>query len=741
MKKTLILLMLLFPIVTKTYMVHSYLRNQAQSKVVDYYRMMSSLHIERVQREFEAINNTDEIIIKLLSENKDIKKIAEYVNNVQQITLVDDGKNIDFTSDRKFPIENEGFLENKNYFVTKNIVYLNKSKFNLFCVHDTKDIVNAEKEFSKIGETAETMFARLGANQFVGEPKKIIKKFPNDPNKIPISWILQKQLENVFLENFVDYNYDPVLASAGFVKRYDLGIVAKIDQKEAFREIVHADQLYLLISLISTLSVLVVYMFASISIGKKQKLIQFEKERFEKAFMASGIGMALVSIDGKWLKVNKSICDILQYSEAELLSITFGDVTYPEDINDDWENYQKMIDGEIDNYRMYKRYIRKDGNVIPIILTVSAVRDNYGELQHAVSQIQPIGQINDSEHKLMLDFVLRVGKVGTWTYNLTTKKTEWDDGMHQIFETNDPVNVESFLNEFLDKEDSHLIEQKLHQTFNQKVPYEIEYYIKTKKGNRKFISAVGEIFDNDKFIGVCIDLTEQKKIQEELERSNQELAKFAYITSHDLKAPLRGISTLAGWIEEDLIKQEITPSVKEYLHLMKNRTSRMEKLINGILEYSRVGRTETEPDFLDLKEELKDISKDLLTNFPNTTIKIEPNIPKIYINRHRIYQIFTNLMQNSCKYNNKKEILIEINYTDTETHHVFTIKDNGPGIKKEYHQKIFEIFQTLQSKDEIESTGIGLTLVKKIVEDLGGTIIVNSSGDNEGCEFIFTLKK
>lgn len=228
----------------------------------------------------------------------------------------------------------------------------------------------------------------------------------------------------------------------------------------------------------------------------------------------------------------------------------------------------------------------------------------------------------------------------------------------------------------------------------------------------------------------------------QLKRANDELTQFAYVTSHDLKAPLRGIAALANFIREDL-NEDITPEIKqavfENLDLLEGRISRMGGLIKGILAYSRIGRTTNEAETIDLKEWLRE----LLDSFAldeNTVVYISPELPVIYTQKIAIHQIFQNLIANAIKYNDKDKCIINIDFTDMESHYQFAVSDNGPGIPAKYHLKVFTIFQTLQARDRVESTGIGLSIVKKQVEQLDGQIWIESELNN-GTTFFFTIKK
>jgi len=229
-----------------------------------------------------------------------------------------------------------------------------------------------------------------------------------------------------------------------------------------------------------------------------------------------------------------------------------------------------------------------------------------------------------------------------------------------------------------------------------------------------------------------------KEKTEKLEAINKNLDEFVYIVSHDLKAPLRGISSLANFIEDDLGANP-NPAIKETLNMLKSRCSRMQNLIDAILHYSRMGNTKGTPEAVDVNELLKNIL-DMISPPPNVKITLQENMPVVMGEKIKLHEIFQNLISNGIKYNNKEQGAVNVSFKDLGESHEFAITDNGAGIKEEHHEKIFGIFQTLQPKDKVESTGIGLTIVKKLVEQQGGKVMIESKL-GEGSVFKFTWKK
>ena len=219
-----------------------------------------------------------------------------------------------------------------------------------------------------------------------------------------------------------------------------------------------------------------------------------------------------------------------------------------------------------------------------------------------------------------------------------------------------------------------------------------------------------------------------------LEKTNKELDKFASIVSHDLKAPLRAIGNLTGWIEEDA-GDTLQGEVKANFELIKQRVKRMEDLINAILDYSKADRVQSDEIRFDVRALVED-TLEFIGQPDNLILKISSDLPVMLSDKIRLSQVFSNLIGNGVKYNDKQEKIIEVFSEETSDGWIFSVKDNGPGIEKQYHERIFVIFQTLNRRDAMESTGVGLAIVKKIIEDQGGKIWVESE-PGKGAEFKF----
>lgn len=234
---------------------------------------------------------------------------------------------------------------------------------------------------------------------------------------------------------------------------------------------------------------------------------------------------------------------------------------------------------------------------------------------------------------------------------------------------------------------------------------------------------------------LAVALRDRDRVQKDLERSNRDLDEFAYAASHDLRAPLRGIANLAHWLEEDL-GSDLPSSARQQLELLRSRVHRMEALIDGILNYSRAGRTHEPVRAVDVDALLRE-TIELVAAPPGARIQIEGSMPQLSTERAQLQQVCLNLISNAVKHAHRSDPHVAIKAEDQGEFVHFTISDNGPGIAPQYQERIWGMFQTLESRDQVEGTGIGLATVKKLVERRGGRVGVDSA-EGSGARFFFT---
>jgi signal transduction histidine kinase len=228
---------------------------------------------------------------------------------------------------------------------------------------------------------------------------------------------------------------------------------------------------------------------------------------------------------------------------------------------------------------------------------------------------------------------------------------------------------------------------------------------------------------------------QREKLLGELAHQNQELSDYAHMVSHDLKSPLRSIDTLTAWLKEDY-RDKLDANGNKNLDLIRNNVEKMDALINGILEYSTIGKNQINAYDVNVNTLIEDILNSI--QVPNHIEISKTNLPIIKGDKYRLQQLFQNLIDNAINHNDKDKGQIEIFADDKGEFWEFCVADNGKGIDSNYFDKIFKTFETLESN--VQSTGIGLSIVKKIVNLYGGTIWL-TSGIGHGTNFYFTIKK
>jgi hypothetical protein len=223
-----------------------------------------------------------------------------------------------------------------------------------------------------------------------------------------------------------------------------------------------------------------------------------------------------------------------------------------------------------------------------------------------------------------------------------------------------------------------------------------------------------------------------------LKKRTQELDEFAYVTSHDLKAPLRAIANLSQWIEDDIADQLHEENLHQ-MQLLRQRVDRLESLINGLLEYARAGRLNSEPEQVEVKALLIQVI-DTFAPPPQFTIEVAPEMPTLVTERLPLQQVFAHLISNAIKHHPSPDGTVKISVQEQLDAYEFAVADDGEGIAPRFHERVFGIFQTLKPKETLKNLGVGLAIAKRIVESKGGSIRLESQ-EGQGSTFYFTWPK
>jgi len=509
--------------------------------------------------------------------------------------------------------------------------------------------------------------------------------------------------------------------------------------------------------------------------------------------------LIVVSIDGTIRQVNPATCILLGYQEDELIGQHIGIVfATVEDFPFADTGLQELIAaGSVQN--LERTYRAKDTSEIPVLFSMSVMRGRDGRLQDIVCVAQNITRLNALQHELTqqskaLEHL--VEERNTELTGATAQLRASEQQFRTLYESSSDAIMMLDEKGFFDCNQATLrmfglstredfiklhpaqlsppyqpdgvdsltaADTRIAEAFRTGANF-FEWVHRRQNGEDFFADVLLTAFpgkEKQVLQATVRDISARKiteeeirKLNEELEQrvaertaqletANTELKDFAYVVSHDLKAPLRAIGSLANWLAADY-GDKLGAAGKEQLDLLVGRTKRMHDLIEGILNYSRAGRRMEDAVNVDLIRLVGEVVKALA---PPEHIQISIEVATgatLRCERTCLEQVLQNLISNAIKYMDKEKGIIRIGCLDRteEGRDSWTlyVSDNGPGIEEQYFDKIFQIFQTLQPRDAFESTGVGLAIVKKIVEGFGGTIWVESTV-GEGTTFWFTVPR
>lgn len=500
-----------------------------------------------------------------------------------------------------------------------------------------------------------------------------------------------------------------------------------------------------------------------------ESALRESEQILNNAIDSAPIGMVLVTPDGHFFRVNRAFCTTTGYEEEELLEKTFQDITHPDDRHIGADMVRRLLAGEEQSAHFEKRYRHRNGTSIHMRLTTVLLRNDQAEPLYFFTQALNITEQRKIEQDLRnrnayIQAILDRMPIGFALNTINDGTTRYvNDKFQEIYgwPKEDLITVERFFtNVFPDPNYREEFMARVFADMESGDPKRMTWKdmpITTKSGEKRFATAFNiPMIDQNLMISTVQDTTLRKKAEDAVKRNqehleelveertraleaiNEELKDFAHIVSHDLKAPLRAVSQLSYWIREDH-GDKLGEEGKEQISLLINRVKRMDGLIDGILQYSRIGRLRKKKEKVNLHTLVLEVI-DGLSPPDRIQISILNPLPTIVCDGTQMEQAFQNLISNALKFMDKPNGIVQIECADNESFWQFSVKDNGPGIDPRYHDRIFKIFQTLSSRDERESTGIGLTLVKKIVELYGGKVWLKSEM-GRGSTFFFTIPK
>ena len=533
---------------------------------------------------------------------------------------------------------------------------------------------------------------------------------------------------------------------------------------------------------------LAVYFRDITAVRQAGEALRESEERFYGAFEHAPIGVALVSPEGRWLKVNRALCELVGYSEAELLARTFQDITHPEDLEIDLENVRRMIAGDILSYQMEKRYVHARGHFVTVLLNVSLVRDRQGVPRYFISQIQDITERKQTEdalresneefHQLADNitdaFWIRSPDMREVHYVSPAFERIWGRPAEHLY-----ANPEQWA-DFIVPEDRERVLGVYAELMRDVPSVDIEYRIvRPHDGEIRWVRARGfQVRDAAgnliRLTGIITDITEpqraaealrtslvelsrtnhalqaeiveRKRAQEAADTANRSKSEFLANMSHEIRTPLNGVVGMA----ELALGTDLSAEQREYLDMVKSSGESLLTVINDILDFSKIEARELAVDSIpfDLSDCLATTVKLLATRAHakglEIAYQIRPDVPTAVVgDPSRLRQVVTNLMGNAIKFTDHGEVVLTVGAdTQTDRHAMlrFNVSDTGIGVPPAQHEAIFRPFIQADGSTtrKYGGTGLGLAISKNLVELLGGRMWLESE-TGKGSTFHFTV--
>lgn len=367
-------------------------------------------------------------------------------------------------------------------------------------------------------------------------------------------------------------------------------------------------------------------------------------------------------------------------------------------------------------------------------------------------------RINAERNLIAAEERFRTSTAGAWDWDMRTDNVIFSSGFLKMIQRTSedfPPNRQSFL-DILHPDDDKMVWHNVDQHIQHDLPYDHQLRLLVA-GEYRWFRTFGQVRKASdgtpvRMSGAIQDIQRLKDAESEaiqlnesirqgtkqLEKSHAELDEFVYVASHDLRAPLRGIESLAKMIEADEAETLSEPSQKK-LHLLRSRIGRMNRLLDDLLAYSRAGRTPGDGEFVSMRELINEAAETVAIP-DHITFEIQGDLPTLRLDPIPVSQIFRNLIDNAIKHHHRDRGTITVRCQDQPDWFDFCITDDGPGIDAKFHQKIFLIFETLAPRDRVEGSGMGLALANKLAVHLGGQLRVESTL-GEGSTFIVGLPK
>ncbi len=510
---------------------------------------------------------------------------------------------------------------------------------------------------------------------------------------------------------------------------------------------------------------------------ESERLLRESEQKLRLFFDSNLIGIQFANIYGKLFSANDEMLRLIGYTRKDLEDglIQWDKITPPEFLPLEQKAIARSMEtGEVETYE--KQYIRKDGRVIWVLIGFAVIDKQEGT---TIAFVLDITQKKLAEQEFMayhklLDLVGEIGKIGGWDFDVATGEGTWTNEVAQIHELDplDPTSRELGLT-FYTPESKALVENAIANAIENGTPYNLDLELISASGVHKLVRTIGlPLVVNGKverMRGIFQDITELKqaeaevrKLNEELEQrviertnelviANQELEAFSYSVSHDLRAPLRAIDGFSKLLIDEY-RDAVPPEMLRYLEMIRGNTHNMSQLIDDLLAFSRLGRQTLQRNNVDMVKLVQSVVDKVKMEVQGRDVEfVVKKMPDCHADDALLSQVYYNLISNAVKFTRmRNKAVIEIGYKKSiprlpngsiySIADCYYVSDNGVGFDMRYYDKLFSVFQRLHKAEEYEGTGVGLAIVKRVIEKHGGLVWADST-PGSGSTFFFTIGK
>jgi PAS domain S-box-containing protein len=490
--------------------------------------------------------------------------------------------------------------------------------------------------------------------------------------------------------------------------------------------------------------------YVDITLKKKyEESLKIEKEKYQNIIANMNLGLLEVDKKGKILLANQSFCMMSGYSLEELQGKKATDLLLTKKSQELVKSRDALFQiGKTDSYEV--KIINKNQQKRHWLVSGAPNIGFNGKTTGTIGIHLDVTEQKEQEEQLYLLSLIAEKNINSVIIYDNQGRVEWANKSFikmTGYESNEIIGQKS--GQLLQGEETNPeTVAYLKDRISQGMPFNCEIVNYSKNGQKYWVSINGQALYNKtgeiiKYFAIEEDITQRKEFESQREflvdslaKSNKELEDYASIVSHDLKSPLRSIHSLISWIKEDNDKEFNSQTLK-YLGMVENKVEKMDHLIEGILTYAKIDKADKVVENVNTQEIVQNIIN--IIHIPaHVKVTIDDPLPTLKADRFRIQQLFQNIISNAVNYIDKSSGIVSIGCSETSDDYLFSIRDNGPGIAKENQEKIFKIFQSIETTDK--STGLGLSIVKKIVELYNGEIWIESEM-GQGTTFFIKLKK